>query len=207
MSIDAAVIQSGLPGRPSRRTLITGAIWATPVVLGLAASPSVAASDNTLDSKAPVAGATLLLNYAQASPVWGQWVADGAHRFGGVTGSIELYVDQTAWDATERTVTSISLELKVRKSAFRADGGKITAADTGAWAITSSYESGDYVVMVLTWTGILQTRQGPRYTKVNFSLQPSTTAPYLQQLSAEERLVSWTAMSAQTTVLTGSYSF
>ncbi len=45
MSYDAAVIQSSAPARPSRRTLIAGAVWAAPVVLGLASSPAVAASD------------------------------------------------------------------------------------------------------------------------------------------------------------------
>lgn len=208
MSIDAAVMQSGVSGRPSRRTLIKGSIWAAPVVLGLASSPAVAASTTKNDTTTATAGqATLLLNYTQASPIYGQYVTTDRHKFGGVTGSIGLYVAQTAWNATEYTVNSISLEVKVRKSAFQAAGVKVTGSDTGTWKVTSTYESGDFVVIVFSWTGTFQTHKGPRYTTVFFSLQPSATAPYLQQLSSEERLISWTAMSAQTTVLTGSYSF
>lgn len=206
MSIDAAVMRSGGSGRPSRRTLIKGSIWAAPVVLGLASSPAVAASDRKADTPATAGQATLLLNYTQASPIWGQHVA-GRDKFGGVTGSIGLYVAETAWNATEYTVNSISLQVKVRKSAFQAAGVQVTGSETGAWKVTSTYESGDYVVIVFSWTGTFQTHKGPRYTTVFFSLQPSATAPYLQQLSSEERLISWTAMSAQTTVLTGSYSF
>lgn len=205
MSIDAAVMQSGVSGRPSRRTLIKGSLWAAPVVLGLASSPAVAASDE-LRGTTTAGQATLVLNYAQASAVYGQW-EDNGHKFGGVTGAIGLYVAQTEWNATEYTVNSISLEVKVRKSAFQATGIQVTGSETGAWAVTSTYESGDNIVIVFTWTGTLQTHKGPRYTAVHFSVQPSATAPHLQQLSSEERLISWTAMSAQTTVLTGSYSF
>lgn len=206
MSIDATVMQSGVSGRPSRRTLIKGSIWAAPVVLGLASSPAVAASTTKLDGPATAGQATLLLNYSQASAVYGQW-ENNAHKFGGITGAIGLHVAQTEWNATEYTVNSISLEVKVRKSAFQSAGGQVTGSETGAWTVTSTYESGDFVVFVFSWTGTLQTHKGPRYTTVRFSLQPSATAPYLQQLSSEERLISWTAMSAQTTVLPGYYSF
>ena len=43
MSIDAAVVPAGA-GRPSRRTLLAGAIWATPVIMGLTATPAFAVS-------------------------------------------------------------------------------------------------------------------------------------------------------------------
>lgn len=44
MSNDSVVLPSGAPGRPSRRALIVGSLWAAPVVMGLAAAPSAAAS-------------------------------------------------------------------------------------------------------------------------------------------------------------------
>ena len=48
MTLDRTFDQTIEPGRPSRRTVVAGVLWATPVVMGLSATPAFAASPENM---------------------------------------------------------------------------------------------------------------------------------------------------------------
>lgn len=193
---DSEVDSSVESKKVSRRGVVAGAIWATPVVMGLTATPALAASAGK---------ATLLQNYHQASPVNGAWVgSESGHYFGGVTGSVGLYIDQTAWNATAITVTSITLKLTVKKSAFGTGAPVVTSSATGVWTAGTTTTSGDDVTYTFTWTGTLKTFGGDRYTTVGFKLPASSSPPILEKMTTAQRTITWTATSSMTTALVGS---
>lgn len=182
----------------SRRTLVKGAGWTVPPLVVVAAAPIVSASSKAI----------LNLNYFEASRVYGAWSsADSASYFGGVTGSIELHVAETAWNATPTTVTTMLLEFTVEKSAFGQSAPTVTSSTTGTWIATGFRVSGDQIIYSFSWTGTLTTYGGTRYTKMYFSLPPSNNPPVLPQLSSAQRTIGWVATSPTSTSAGDSYVF
>lgn len=62
------------PGLPSRRTVVAGALWATPVVMGLAATPAFAASGDAADLTIAVEGIVTNVGKSGGSPPTKRWI-------------------------------------------------------------------------------------------------------------------------------------
>ena len=182
----------------SRRTLVKGAGWTVPPLVVVAAAPIVSASSKAI----------LNLNYFEASRVYGAWSsADSASYFGGVTGSIGLFLTETAWNATPTTVTTMLLEFTVEKSAFGQSAPTVTSSQTGTWIATGFRVSGDKIIYSFSWTGTLKTYGGDRNTRLSFALSPSNNPPVIPHLSTAQRTIVWGATSPTSTTAGGSYVF
>lgn len=146
---------------PSRRTLLAGAIWATPVVMGVTAAPAYAASGDVVMTEAAVAATNL---YAvkwwegHTIAIWSAQVQYDANKWG--TTNYETDTPLTAvttWVVTiEDTASNWSFELEQEnQSIARGDGGReirgkcISVPGPGTYEVTVKVTSVTFIAPVV----------------------------------------------------------
>lgn len=133
-------------GRVERRTLLVGAAWAAPVVVGLSAIPAIAASTP------PAGKAQISFNTAGVDGVW-----DGSGNRDGLKFRIQI---QNDYQALSEVVTSLTVKISVPGTYFSASSSATLSppsGSTGTWALygTPVATGNGMIVFTLTFAGTI----------------------------------------------------
>ena len=159
-------------GRVERRTLLVGAAWAAPVVVGLSAIPAIAASTP------PAGKAQISFNTPGVDFAW-----DGSGHRVGLKFRIQI---ENNYQKVSEVVTSLTVKISVPDTYFSASSSATLSTATqpaqgasGTWALygTPVAAGNGMIVFTLTFTGTIPYDPSGNTGEVNLALTATT---YLQ---------------------------
>ena len=183
----------------SRRTILTGAAWAVPVLTVSTATPAVAASVRT-----GVGTATMAFNNTTTWRVAKGIRLDSkpwhVQAYDGVAGNASI---RNTWQAPSEPITAISLQLSFPAAVGITTDTSAITVDGSGWSVVAASAGTSYTVITFGWVGLGEV--GRTSAKLQFripagqAITPSSDVP--------RHSIGWQASSPQAVApITGSSS-